>query len=660
MGTLRLFLGFLMLCGVAVAQAGGEAGSTATGAGAPPDIVEAAPATSVQDIVNSTPDSSIADLVESAPASSIADLVEDVADPEVTPQIEGVSEGTAVPDAATSSTPLPGSEASAPAAGIGNPAAELSLQYDTLFAGEVDNEIQRQISIDLIDLNKLREALESTMSRDVIRLSLQECILIALQENQDILLAEYEPLKAYADFMAAKGEFDPRVATDITHLYAASSLSQQEVAFGGISSVETWRTDTQTSLSGKLHYGTLYQVNFAMGKEETTFGKFIEEWEGMLTLTLTQPILRGAGKLVNTTRIRAAENARGMAAAQLQVQVMQTMAEVVKAYWDLVGTIENLNVREESLGNAERLLHIQETRREIGTAADIEVLSAKAGVATRQSDVISARTLVGDAEDRLKQLLNVYDGAYFSTARVIPIDRPDNLSSPLINMTNFEAVREMAVERALDQRPELLMAQLEIQNAVLEEKRARNEMLPQVDLIATIGQGGRDHKPRQVFYGIRGGNDTVESYGLQGSVPLGNRAARGQHLRARLAREQSEQRLEQTRQQIMANIHIAIRNVLKNSVLVETNRQTVNMSSAEATAEEKRLRLGVSTSYTVLQKQEDLTAAQVQELQARISYEQSLIDFQLAEGTLLETLGIEYEEPPVPEAVGYFESITPW
>ncbi|MCC6145900.1 MAG: TolC family protein [Candidatus Hydrogenedentes bacterium] len=659
----RLLAGLLLACGTAAAQVQGAEGGANPGAGSQPEILEAAPATSVQDIVESGPDTSVADIVQDEPVTSVQDVVNETAAPDATAATQGIPEAAATPDAAAPQEPgdaEAGSAQTPPNPGAGLAPAELSLQYDMMFSGEVDNEIQRQISVDLIDLNKLREALEPQMSRDVIRVSLQECSLIALQENQDIQVAEYEPLKAYADFLAAKGEFDPVAATDITYLYAASSLSQQEVAFGGISSVETWRTDTNSTLSGKLHYGTLYQVNFAMGKEETTFGKFIEEWEGMLTLTLTQPLLRGAGKLVNTARIRAAENAQGIAAAQLQLQVMQTMAEVVKAYWDLVGAIEALKVRQESLGNAERLLNIQETRREIGTAADIEVLSAKAGVAARQSDVISARTLVGDAEDRLKTLLNVHDGAYFSKARIVPIDRPDHLASPLIEEVNFEALRDEAVDKALEQRPEILMAELEISNAELEEKRARNEMLPQIDVTASIGQGGRDHKPRQVFYGIRAGEDNVETYGLQGSIPLGNRAARGQHLRARLTREQSEQRFEQTRQQIMANVHIAVRNVLKNSVLVETNRQTVNMSSAEATAEEKRLRLGVSTSYTVLQKQEDLTAAQVQELQARISYEQSLIDLQLAEGSLLESLGVEYEAPADPRPVGYFDSITPW
>lgn len=538
--------------------------------------------------------------------------------------------------------------------------AGLMLQYEQLLYDAPDNDLQRQIDVDLIDLDRLREALDTQLTQDIVRLSLQECILIALEQNSDILIAEYEPMRAAADVYAARGEFDPILAASVNYTKSKSALSQQEVAFGGISAIEAFRTQSDMTLSGRLQHGTQYQLRFGLNKEATTFGRLIAEWDSTLTLTLTQPLLRGLGKRVNTVRIRAARNAQAMTEAQLQLQVMNVLSEVTKAYWDLVGAIENLKVREESLENAERLLRINETRRDIGTAADIEVLTAKAGVATRQSEVINARSFVGDAEDRLKQLLDLRDGEYFSKARVVPIDRPELEFGKLINTTNFDAVRDASVERALDLRPELHMAELEIRNAELEQDRARNDMLPQVDVIGSVTQGGRDRGRSGAIYGIREGENRIETIGVQGSVSLGNRAARGQHERARLSRRQSELRLEQTRQNIMTNVHLAARNALKNSVLVETSQQSVNFSRAEVTAEEKRLRLGVTTSYVVLQKQEDLTAAQVQELQSRINYEKALIDLYLADGSLLEILGVAYEGPEAARPMGYFPSLTPW
>ncbi|HNT88165.1 MAG TPA: TolC family protein, partial [Candidatus Hydrogenedentes bacterium] len=149
------------------------------------------------------------------------------------------------------------------------------------------------------------------------------------------------------------------------------------------------------------------------------------------------------------------------------------------------------------------------------------------------------------------------------------------------------------------------------------------------------------------------------SIGLQGSVPIGNRAARGQHLRAQLTREQAEQRFENVRQGLMVNVHVAMRNVFANQTLVESTRQAREFQEVNVVAEEKRLRLGVTTSYQVLLVQQDLTLAQTQEVQALIDYQKALVDLNLAEGTVLENLGVALDPPETAEPVGYIQAVTP-
>ena len=534
----------------------------------------------------------------------------------------------------------------------------LDLRLDDLYKA-TDSTVSRQIDVDLIDLDELRRSIDVGGNRAEIRLSLNDCILVALDRNPDILLAEYEPLKADADLLAARGQFDPILGTEMLYTQSSTVASQQLIAFAGISSIESWNTTSQASVSGMLHTGTMYNIALAMNKEESTFGKFIEEWDGMLTFSLTQPLLKGFGTKVNKVRIKQAGNLRQAADAQLKGTAMQTVADVVKAYWDLVGAIERVRVSEESLANAERLLHINETRREIGTAADIDVLQAKTGVATRQSELIATRSAVGAAEDALKKLLDIRDGDFFSNARIVPTDRPHLSPEKTVDPAKWEETLQVSVERALNNRPELLAANVEIENAALEVMRTRNEMLPQVDVMGTYGQGGRNHKPRQVFYGMRQGEIDAMSFGLQGSVPIGNRAARGQFQRAEITRKQAEQRYENVRQSLMAAVHFAVRNVFTNQTLVESTRQAREFQEVNVTAEEKRLRLGVTTSYQVLLVQQDLTAAQTREVQATVDYEKALVDLQLAEGVLFENMGIEFTPPEGEKPVGYLQSIRP-
>ena len=77
-------------------------------------------------------------------------------------------------------------------------------------------------------------------------------------------------------------------------------------------------------------------------------------------------------------------------------------------------------------------------------------------------------------------------------------------------------------------------------------------------------------------------------------------------------------------------------------------------------AEVQRLKLGVSTSHTVLQIQEDLTLAQTQEVQSIVNVEKSLVDLQVAEGSLLTNMDVEYKVPDLEPALPYGSTFNPY
>jgi outer membrane protein TolC len=555
-----------------------------------------------------------------------------------------------------------GSEAPAPSDEDLDPVDDpyqVNISTESIFPDREERSIAEEISIDLIDLDELREASEVRTPREVMRMSLEEAIQFALFSNPDILVTELEPLMSEADIMSAKGEFDPFWQTTANYLRASVAASQQEAVFGGISSIEQYQTTIDSTLTQRLHTGTSLAATFNLNKEESTFGGFIEEFETRAVMTLTQPLLRGFGLKLNRVRITTARNSKLITEAQLELTTMNVISEVVRAYWDLVGAVEALRVRQASLANAERLLKVNDTRREIGTAADIEVLSAKGGVATRQSELIAARAQVDLASDRLKQVLDVRDGEFFSKARIFPTDRPNVGDFSIFDVENYQVSLDRSVELALENRPELDIAQLQIDNAELETYRARNEMLPQFDLTANYGRGGRDHKLRQSLRGIKDKDQYFYGYGFQATVPIRNRTARGQYTRAQLMEKQAERQEQKTRTDLMFTVHTAARNVLTNKVLVESNKQAVRLQEAEVAAEESRLRLGVTTSWQLLQIEEQLTAAQTQLLQSQVEYEKALLELQLAEGTLLDNLDIAVRVPEGEEPIGYFRSIVP-
>lgn len=524
---------------------------------------------------------------------------------------------------------------------------------------EVDTRVTREIDVDLIDLERLREAVEGQAGRERLRLTLEECVYLALDNNQEILVLEYDPLKSEADIFAARGEFDPVFGVTANYLRATREASPEYKRFGGIDSTEVYQTMGSTSVGGKLHWGTMYTVQLDLDQTQSTWNSFTKEWSGGLTLTASQPLLRGRRRAVNLARIRMAKCGEEAAQEQLRLVVINTIAEVTKAYWDLVGAIETVKVSAESLANAERLLEISKKRLEIGTAAAIEVLQSKAGVAMRQSDLISARARRGDAEDVLKHTLDMRDSGYFSSKQIIPIDRPEVAELNIDELRQTERAVDESAALALELRPEMRLADIEIENAEIEVARAEDGLLPELNLTGSISQGGRGEKKRYVFDGIWKRWDNSYTVGFTGSMPIGNRAARGAHQRALLTLRQAEQRRDKTKQQLALGVRLASRALNTSQILVESNRQARALQETNVIAEEKRLKLGVTTSYRVLQIQEDLTAAQTQELQAQIAYEKALVELWLAEGTLPDHLGIEFETPASEKPISFFDSVTP-
>ncbi|HQK77755.1 MAG TPA: TolC family protein, partial [Candidatus Hydrogenedentes bacterium] len=334
----------------------------------------------------------------------------------------GVVHAAEAPPLAQTDTPSPSPEPERPAEtpAVAEDAAEAPAPAVSEAEPYAAPRFQEKIDLDAIQLEPFYEKLAAKAAPEQTPLTLEECIRRALKSNLDIQIVSFGALKSSADILAAKGEFDPIGTGNLTYTETEQQASSQIFAYGGVSSIEDYRARGQAGIQGKLHWGTQYDVSMLVEWEENTFNYFIKEWSGGLSLSLTQPLLRGRGKAVNLARVRIARNSEEAAEHQLRIQTMSSLAEVIKAYWDLVGAVEQLKVRQSSMTNAERLLTLNEKRLEIGTGAAIDVVQARAGLAARQSDVISAMSTIADATTRLRNLLNVDPGDPLQEKRIVP------------------------------------------------------------------------------------------------------------------------------------------------------------------------------------------------------------------------------------------------
>jgi len=526
-------------------------------------------------------------------------------------------------------------------------------------SSSASNSIFEGLNIELTDLRELVRKLDENSSLISYRMTLDEVIRLALEANPDIIIAYDGPIMASADVVAARGEFDPLLSGSFSHTDSRASASGQVQIFSGFSDTESKVTDYRVRLGGKFYNGTQYNVEVGTNRNKGTFTRSVvidpttglplvdpitgfpvtnvdSEYSSATTFTLTQPFLRGNGKRVNLARIRTARNFLGISEQQTRQTVMTMVGEAQKAYWDLVGAIEVLAVRDDALANAKRVLDISEKRLRFEVGTPLEVFQAKAGVATAQGEFVSARALISAMEDNLKLILGMRDDGLFDSARIIPVE------SPQVILGEWDMKESM--ERALSNRPEIVIANLDIENAEIEEYRAKNDRLPQLDGSLSYTQSGLDFDFDGSYTNLRNKQGRTWVYGVSGSIPLGNRAAKGAHLRAKQQIRQTKHRRFKAEQDVMLAVRTAMRGVITNEILVKNSEQARILQQANVAAEEKRLELGVTTSHEVLQVQENLTAARDLELQNKINFEKSLVDLKVAEGVVLRELGIEFED----------------
>jgi outer membrane protein TolC len=465
----------------------------------------------------------------------------------------------------------------------------------------------------------------------VLELSLEDTIQLALQNNLDIERERFSPPIARTEVEKARASFDPIVGLT-TNLSQTKSLPltrtglQEDpsgVNIGGEPLVpfsKQW--EVTPGLRQKVITGANYELRFVNTRENLApFGsirRIIDpRFESRLELTFTQPLLRDFGISVNVATIRQAQNTELIAVQQVLQTILDTIFTVQQSYWGLVFSLQDLAVKRESQKLAEDFLAENKMRVELGTLAPIELVQAQTRVKTREGDVITAESAVREAEDRLKEVLNLPETLGTWDLRVRPTETP-----PFVPIASIPV--EEKVDLALKSRPDYMQSQLDIASREIARDFARNQRLPRLDLVgrssvSAFGDGFDETIPEAA---------EAEGYqwaiGLRFEYPLGNRLGRNELLKRELELKQARVDQRLLLRTIVRQLRQAIRDIETVSKRVEVTRAATVLARTQLEAEQEKFRLGLSTSFVVLDFQEDLSIAQSDETRALSDYNVAL------------------------------------
>jgi outer membrane protein TolC len=454
--------------------------------------------------------------------------------------------------------------------------------------------------------------------------------------------------------------FDPTISGTIQGERALTP--QQSTIFYGVPSLNQNTNTYNFNYSQGFSTGTLMTLTFNNSYITTNspFSFVNPQLTPSFRFQVRQHLLQGFGFDPNLRWIRIARNNREIADVVFRQQIITTVSQIENIYWDLVTAYEAVKVNERQLQLANKTLSDDQEQVKIGTLAPITLVQAQSGVETGKQNLIMAQTNL-----QLEQLLmknaitkNMQD-PLLASAPVIPTDT-------LKSSEQYEVrpVDEL-IRQALEGRPEMAVARIQLTNYEITRKSLKNALLPTLDLYAFYGASGLAgpqniatctgndtsgdcFQPGSVppnyndaFSNLFNSSGPDKGIGVNLSIPIRNRAAQANQVRGELEYRQQQVALQQTENTITLQVRQAQFTLQNNYAALKAAIAARDYAQQNLDAEQKKFSYGASTPTLVLQASSSLTQAESNVLNSAANYEKSkvLLDYYTAE--TLTRLGVD-------------------
>jgi len=490
-------------------------------------------------------------------------------------------------------------------------------------------------------------------------LTLDDAVQRALERNLDIAVQRINPLVQDMQVATANAAFLPFASSGFG-VNQRTSPNRTLFDGGGLrgANIINEQGNYDLGVVQRMKWGGgQYDVTWNSSRFETTsiFTTFNPSFGANMTLNYTQPLLRGFRTDPQRTQLVVQRINRDISDIDLEETIVNTLANVRLAYWELVYARAAVDVQQQALELAEQLVRDNRARVEIGTLAPIDVVQAQSEAALRRQLLAQAVQTLRTNELALKQLIVGGTSDELWDAEINPTDEPQ-IDAPPIDL-------DEAIRGALERRTDIsrVRQQIDINDAQVDN--LRNSTLPALDVVGSYqltGQGGPRLVPTgssfEALFGGAGGvipggyGDALDnivdadypfwSVQLQMTYPLGQSADKAAYERARLQRRQNEAQLRRTELQVAGEVTNAAIQIEAIQERIEAAIAARELAEEQLRAEESKFEVGLSTNFLVLQMQRELAFAQDVELRAIFDYQRALIEFDRTQRTSLGAAGI--------------------
>lgn len=495
--------------------------------------------------------------------------------------------------------------------------------------------------IEILDLEEVKTktppAVDSNqIGAKEVTLTLEQCRALTLENNLDLKVQLIAPAIAAQNLSEQEAKFEAAFYSNLafvkTDTLSSTSLTASKSEYAAID----FGVEVPLRTGGTINFDMVDSRT----KTNNQFATVNPSYASDASISISQPLLKNAGKRASTYAIRIADYERQITDARTKLEVIRVIADVDRWYWRLYAARRELDVRQKQYDLAKTLLDQAQRFVDAGEKALIEVIRAEAGVAERLEAIIISENNLRDRQRELKKLLNQPDLKMQTLSVLVPATEPDPI--------HYQLEGKPLVEKAIENRMEMLELELQIAADAATIDYQQNQTLPLVTLDYQYNINGLGPTRSDSYDLLYDKRFEDHSLGLSLLVPLGNQAAKSQLLRAFYERQQRLSSKENRKLAIELEVLNAVDQLEANWQRILASRQNSILAGRLFEAEKRHFKLGLGTSTDVLDAQTTFADAQSAEISALADYQIALVDLAYATGTLLGAAKVQWQ-PLVPE-----------
>ncbi|MEQ8764742.1 MAG: TolC family protein [Planctomycetota bacterium] len=473
--------------------------------------------------------------------------------------------------------------------------------------------------------------------RPKLELTLEEAVQVAMEQNLGLKVQSLGRRIERTRIAEAQGEFEPVLFSTISDGRSRVPTNSQ---LQGAQRLELNTTHIDFGARQVLPTGgsVTLTVNGDRQRTNSQFATLNPNVSSFFQIEARQPLLRGAWTRYGLSSIDQARLGARAVDADFERQKSEIVFSCIEAYWRLVFSIEDVEVKALSLRLAQDLYEINQAKVDEGVLAPVEVLDAESQVFSRREQLISAQNAVKDAEDILRRILFNFELPEHWDFHLVPGSSP---SEDAVELPAWQ----MAAKVSRAQRADLQALRERLEQRRLTVFQATNELGPQLDLFGSGRSNGVDRTFRESFSETSEINTTAWQVGLSFELPFPfNRTRSARLRRARLELRQAEIDLYDRESSVVAEVRASLREIATLRQQIVASRKATELAQARLEAEQKKYDVGFSTNFQVLELQERLANELTRNRQIVVNYQIALRRLENAQGTLLTSFGLDGAE----------------